>query len=293
MSQERSGTTAAELVVAVAGELRRAGIATPRADARWLVRHALGWTAADLSLSGPLPLRPTQVTAVEALARRRAAREPLQLVLGGTEFRGHRLALRAGVFVPRPETELLVEHVLERLPARGTVVEPCTGSGAVACAIGVERPTTRIVATDRHPDAVVLATLNAARLGATVDVRHGDLLEPVPVQLRGAVDVLVANPPYLAADEASDLPAEVARWDPVDALVAGPTGHEVSDRLLDAAPLWLAPGGSLLLELDERRVDEAGERASAAGLTDVETRFDLADRPRFLVARRPLERRAR
>jgi release factor glutamine methyltransferase len=271
----------------VAHALRSAGIATPRADARWLVRHALARTATDLALSGSLPLGATQVSDIRRLAQRRAAREPLQLVLGGTEFRGHRLALRAGVFVPRPETELLVEHALEQLPAGGTVVEPCTGSGAVACAIGVERPGTRIVATDRDPGAVALATHNAAALGAIVDVRLGDLLEPVPIELRGAVDVLVANPPYLRADELGDVPAEVARWDPVDALVAGPTGHEASDRLLGAAPRWLAPGGSLLLELDERRVEEAGTRACAAGLTEVETRFDLADRPRFLVARRP------
>lgn len=277
--------TPSELIAAVARALDAAGVATPRADARWLVRHALEWTAADLALAGSRAMAATQTAAVWRLARRRAAREPLQLVLGGTDFRGHAIAVRPGVFVPRPETELLVEHAIERLPAGGTVVEPCTGSGAVACAIGVERPTTRIIATDRDADAVALARHNAAQLGAAIDVRRGDLLEPVPDALRGAVDVLVVNPPYLATSEVAELPAEVAEWDPVDALVAGPTGHEVSDLLLAAASRWLVAGGSLVLELDERRVDAAADRAVGCGLVDVESRRDLAGRPRFLLAR--------
>lgn len=280
-------TTAGALMRAVADMLDRAGVATPGADARWLVLHALAWTAADLALSGTRTLTETQVAAVGRLAQRRAAREPLQLVLGSTEFRGHPLTLRPGVFVPRPETELLVEYALALLPTDGTVVEPCTGSGAVACALGVERPTARVIATDRDPAAVELATHNATALGAEIDVRRGDLLDPVPGALRGAVDVLVSNPPYLAADEVAELPAEVAHWDPVAALVAGPTGHEVSDRLLTAAHHWLAPGGALLLELDERRVAAAATRARSGGLSNVRVRSDLTDRPRFLVAHHP------
>ncbi|MBW3605249.1 MAG: peptide chain release factor N(5)-glutamine methyltransferase [Actinobacteria bacterium] len=282
-----AATTAAALVDEVTLQLERAGVATPRADARWLVRHTLGWSAAELTLGASRPLSDAAVVAVRARSQRRAAREPLQLVLGGTEFRGHPLRLWTGVFVPRPETELLVEHALAHLPTGGTVVEPCTGSGAVACAVGVERPDCRIIATDRDPAAVDLATRNAAELGATVDVRRGDLLDPVPAMLRGAVDVLVANPPYLAADEVADLPDEVAAWDPVGALVAGPSGHEISDRLIAEARRWLRPGGSLLLELDGRRVADAAERARSAGLDDVRHRHDLAGRPRFLVARQP------
>lgn len=287
MSLRHAATTAAALVDEVMLQLERAGVATPRADARWLVRHALGWSAAELTLAGSLPLSEAAATAVRALSLRRAAREPLQLVLGGTEFRGHPLRLRTGVFVPRPETELLVEHALAHLPTGGTVVEPCTGSGAVACALAVERPDSRIIATDHDPTAVELAARNAAELGVTVDVRRGDLLDPVPDTLRGGIDVLVANPPYLAADEVADLPEEVAAWDPVDALVAGPSGHEISDRLITEARRWLTPAGSLLLELDERRVADAVGRAQSAGLDDVRVRHDLAGRLRFLVARQP------
>ena len=279
--------TAAELLRDVAARLDGAGLPSPQADARWLVRHALDWSAAQLTVGMHRPLASDRIAAVDRLAARRAAHEPLQLVLGGTEFRGHHLDLRPGVFIPRPETELLVELVLDRLPADGVVVEPCTGSGAIACAIAVERPGPPVVATDRDPAAVALAAHNAARLGAAVDVRQGMLLAPVPRYLRGRTAVLVSNPPYLADDEVADLPQDVARWDPVAALVAGATGHEVSDALIAAAVEWLAPGGWLALELDERRVDEAAARARAVGLTAASAVADLAGRPRFVLARRP------
>jgi release factor glutamine methyltransferase len=192
--------TIAELLEALTQRFARTGIAAARSDARWLVRHALGLSAAQLTLAASRPLTEAEVAAIRPLADRRAAREPLQLVLGGTNFRGHPLALRPGVFVPRPETELLVDLVLDGLPRGATVVEPCTGSGAVACAIAVERPDVTVLATDVDGLAVEVATANAVALQARVDVRTGWLLDPVPVTLCGRIAVLVANPPYLAED---------------------------------------------------------------------------------------------
>lgn len=279
--------TVATTLEAIAARLAGAGIDTARAEARWLLRHVLGWSAADLVRRSVDVLSADQVAALDRLVERRVAREPLQLVLGGTGFRGHDLLLRSGVFVPRPETELLVELALELLPAGALVVEPCTGSGAVACAIAVERPDTRVIATDVADAAVTLAADNAARLGADVDVRRGDLVAPVPDVHRGRVDLLICNPPYLADAEVAHLPQEVADWDPAAALVAGSTGHEVSDRLIALAATWLRPGGWLLLELDERRVGQVADRASAAGLTDVDAIGDLTGRARFVRARRP------
>jgi release factor glutamine methyltransferase len=279
--------TAAQLLTELAGRFADAGIASPRADARWLMRHALRWSAADLTLSADRPLTDAQVEAVALLADRRLRREPLQLVLGGTSFRGHPLKLRPGVFIPRPETELVVDLVLAVAPAGGVVVETCVGSGAIACAIAVERPDLRVMAIDSDPAAVDLTVENAADLGAKIDVRRGELLDPVPPALRGRVDVVVANPPYLAADEVADLEPEVGDWDPRAALVAGPTGHEVSDALIASAPRYLAPGGSLVLELDERRVSETAIRARTAGLVSVETHSDLTGRLRFVSACRP------
>jgi len=279
--------TAAELLDHLTTRFARAGIGSPRTDARWLLQHVLGWSAADLALSGNRTLSAGQVRAVQALADRRTAREPLQLVLGGTSFRGHELTLRAGVFIPRPETELLVDLVLAALPAGGRVVETCCGSGAIACAVAVERADAHVTAIDRDRAAVDLTAANAAALGARVAVLQGELLDPVPPALRGDVDVVVANPPYLATGEVATLEPEVRDWDPPTALVAGPTGHEVSDALIACAPPYLTPGGALLLELEERRVPEAAARAERAGFDPVRIHEDLTGRPRFVSARRP------
>jgi release factor glutamine methyltransferase len=283
-SEPAAGRTVAGLLEEIAARFADAGIASPRAEARWLLRHVLGRSSAQLVQGAADVPDADQVAELEHLAGRRATREPLQLVLGATAFRGHELTVRPGVFVPRPETELLVEHGLERLPTGAVVVEPCTGSGAVACAIAAERPDAQVIATDIDADAVALAAHNAARLGVTVEVWQGDLLDPVPRPLRGRVDLLVCNPPYIAADEVADLPPEVAVWDPAAALVAGPTGHEVSDRLITLAVPWLRSGGRLLLELDERRVVQAADRALAAGLRDADALVDLTGRVRYLTA---------
>lgn len=247
--------------------LRAAGVPTPEVDARLLARHAGG----DAAL-------------LERLVARRAAREPLQLIVGAVGFRYLEIAVEPGVFIPRPETEVLAGAALERLPAGGVAVEPCTGSGAVACAVAQEGRPARVVATDCDPRAVALARRNAAAF-PVVEVVLGDLLEPVEASLRGRVDVLVANPPYLAAGEVDGLEPEVAVHDPHVALVAGPTGHEVCDALVDAAPGWLARGGWLLLEVDPSRAAATAARCGAVGLAAVAVLPDLTGRDRVVVAR--------
>lgn len=250
--------------------LRAAGVPTPEVDARLLAAHAQGDGA---RLAG--------------LARRRAAREPLQLIVGTVGFRHLDLDVRPGVFIPRPETETLAGEAIGRVPRGGVVVEPCTGTGAVACAVATESAAGQVVATDISPAAVELARANADRCGAAVTVLEGDLLKPVHPALRGGVDVLVSNPPYLAESELAATEQEVRRWDPPAALVAGPTGHEASDRLIAAAGEWLAPGGWLLLEVDETRAAEAARRCRSAGLVQAGVVRDLAGRDRVVAARLP------
>jgi release factor glutamine methyltransferase len=279
--------TAAQVLSELTQRFFHAGIASPRVDARWLLRSALGWSAADLTLWADRRLSDEQLDAVALLAGRRARREPLQLVIGETSFRGHRLSVRSGVFIPRPETELLVDLVLAAVPPGGVVVETCSGSGAIACAVAAERPDVHVMAIDADAAAAALTADNAVDLGVVVDVRQGDLLEPVPPALHGRVDVVVANPPYLTADDVTDLEPEVREWDPRAALVAGATGHEVSDALIASAPRYLAAGGWLLLELDERRVVATAVRAEEAGFVAVQTSADLTGRTRFVSARRP------
>ena len=267
-------------------ELAAAGVERPDVDAGLLLAHVLGLSRAQLVTCAATPVAPGAERTLVALAARRSAREPLQLLLGRAAFRRLVVAVRPGVFVPRPETEVLVDTVLERLPVGGIVVEPCTGSGAVAISVAAEACPDRVVATDRDPHAVALAAENATRAEVAVTVVRGDLLDPVDRGLRGRVDVLVSNPPYLAEPEWETVPPEV-RHDPRAALVAGPTGFEVTDRLLDLARRWLAPGGWVALETDERRAARTAEQAVARGLVQPEVRRDLTGRDRVVLARRP------
>lgn len=278
--------SAAAVVRAAAERLAAAGVPTPGVDAELLVRHVTGWSRAVLLVRGADPFPASAVDRLEAFVTRRVAREPLQHLVGFVGFRHLDLLVRPGVFVPRPETEVLAGEAIARTPRGGVVVEPCTGTGAVACAVAAERVGVAVVATDVSPAAVALARENAARTGGDVTVLEGDLLAPVDPGLRGAVDVLVCNPPYLAAAEAGALEPEV-RADPLAALVAGPTGHEVTDRLLAEAPGWLRPGGWLLLETDTSRAAETAERARRQGCADVAVVPDLTGRDRIVIARHP------
>jgi len=280
--------TVAELLAQVRETLAAAGVPTPEVDAALLVRHALNLSATRLVTAAAEPLPPNGwSTRLAPLVARRAAREPLQLLLGSLGFRHLDLEVRPGVFLPRPETEVLAGEALARLPAGGLALEPCTGTGAVACALADEGDGVRVVATDRSPAAVALARDNAARLHLDVTVLLGDLLAPVPGELRGTADVLVANPPYLAERELADLEPEVRDHDPVAALVSGPTGLELVARLLDEGPAWLRPAGWLLLEVDTSRSGATAALARAAGLIEVAIARDLTGVDRVVLARRP------
>jgi release factor glutamine methyltransferase len=278
-------TQAREAVAKLAQQLEGAGVPNPQVDAELLARHVLSWSRAELLIRGGEPLAPSVAAALTALGSRRAAREPLQLIVGSVGFRHLDLLVRPGVFIPRPETELLAGEVIARVPPGGVVVEPCTGTGAVACAIATEASPRLVVATDCSRAAVALARENAARTGAcTVQIRHGNLLDPVPAELRGAVDVLVSNPPYLTPAELAAAEPEVRGWDPSEALISGPGGTEVTTCLITAASQWLRPGGWLLLEVDPSRATAIANLARTAGLHDVAVLPDLAGRDRIVAA---------
>lgn len=279
--------TVGQAVARLCRRLARAGVPTPEVDAEWLARHATGWSRATLLARQREPLAAEVGERLERLGERRAGREPLQLILGSVGFRYLDLLVRPGVFIPRPETETLAGEAIARLPDGGVAVEPCTGAGAVACALAQEAAASVIVATDASDAAVGLARENAARNGVDVAVRCGDLLAPVDRELAGAVDVLVANPPYVADHELAATEPEVRDWDPSEALVAGSTGHEIVDRLIAAAPGWLRPGGWLLVEVDERRAPETARRCTTAGLEESMVVCDLSGRARVVLARQP------
>ncbi len=288
-----------DLIRIHARTLAAAGITTPEADAFRLARHALGLSPATLRTAGTAGVAPERLERLGRLVARRSLRVPLQHLTGETGFRSLILASGPGVFVPRPETEVLAGAAIELADAavvsfgRAIVVEPCTGSGAVALSVAHEVAGARVTAADLDLAAVALARRNLARLraapglapGSSCDVLVGDLLEPFPGELRGQVDVIVANPPYLTSGEIAGCPPEVRDHDPHLALVAGSDGQALSDRLLATAPDWLRVGGTLLLEVAETRAAEVAARAFRAGYDDVAVTHDLAGRPRFVAAR--------
>ena len=274
----------AEVVRRGAGYLERHGVEAPGVNAEALMMRVL-----DVDRAG-LYAREEGLGSAEARAYGRAlclrcTGTPLQHLTGEQGFRHLVLTVRPGVFVPRPETEVLVDVALELLEGIETpyVVDLCTGSGAVALAIADERPGTRVMATDRSEAAVDLARENAEQLRLAVDVRAGDLFEPVPGAFLGEVDLVVANPPYLSVEKADDLPPEV-RADPPEALFGG---LEVTRRLITESVAWLRPGGALAVECDEGAAAAVAAAARDAGFEEVFVRRDLNGRDRVVGPRRP------
>ncbi|WP_024285209.1 putative protein N(5)-glutamine methyltransferase [Cellulomonas sp. KRMCY2] len=207
---------------------------------------------------------------------RRVAGEPLEQVLGWAEFCGLRVAVDPGVFVPRRRTELMAHEAIALL--RGAVgpvpvvVDLCCGSGAVGAAVAAAVGRIELYATDIDPAAVRCARRNLAAAGAVVV--EGDLDDPLPAALRGRVDVLVANVPYVPTGAIATLPPEARLHEPRVALDGGPDGLDVLRRVATLAPGWLAPGGHLLVETSERQASLAVEAFARSGLVPRVVRSD-------------------
>lgn len=258
-------------------------------DARRIVEEASGRGGADLTLH--LDDRATAITHHRwaTMVERRLRGEPLQYVLGRWGFRTLDLMVDRRVLIPRPETEIVVEVALAEADRIGatTAADLGTGSGAIALSLAAERPKLHVWATDQSADSLAVARANLAgigRAGTRVRIVRGDWFDALPADLRGALDLVVSNPPYVGAVE--PLPVEVRDWEPVEALVPGPTGLEAIERIVAAAPFWLSDTGVLVLEIGETQAKAATELAHRAGFIEVTVRRDLAERDRVLVATR-------
>jgi release factor glutamine methyltransferase len=280
------------------------GISQPRLEAEILLAHALGTERIGLYLAYEREVEAGARARFREWVQRRADGEPTRYLVGGCEFMSLAFKVGSGCLIPRPETELVVEEVMARCgKTRGrapaaedasagaavAVVDLCTGCGCVAVSVAVHVPESVVVATDLSSAALEMGRANAVAhgVGDRVTFLEGDLYDALGAAGALPVDFLVANPPYVAEAEWETLQPEIRNHEPREALVAGPEGTEVIERIVQGAPAHLAPGGTLLVEIGAGQGPAVQNMAAGVcGLVDVEIRKDYAGHDRMLVARR-------
>jgi len=292
------------------------GIAQPRLEAEILLAHALGTERIGLYLAYEREVETNVRARFRKWVQRRAEGEPTRYLVGGCEFMSLAFKVGPGCLIPRAETELVVEEVMARCgKTRGrapaaegasagpvvrdslyyragaavAVIDLCTGCGCVAVSVAVHMPESNVVATDLSAPALAMARANAAAHGVAnrVAFLEGDLYEALEAAGAAPADFLLANPPYVAEAEWETLQPEIRNHEPREALVAGPEGTEVIERIVRGAPAHLKPGGTLLVEIGASQGPAVRDLAAGVrGLVDVEIRKDYAGHDRMLVARR-------
>lgn len=259
-----------------------AHVASPEVDARLIAAHLLGVPATQLILAEPTPEFEADYA---ALIARRVEREPLQHILGTAAFGVHDLKVGPGVFIPRPETEVLAEWAVGQAPT-GTVVDFGTGSGALAIYIAERARPELVIGVEKSPVAIAAAHENAAA-HSNVRIIEGDMTDPnLLSELTGTVDLIVANPPYVpfVPEESGELEPEVYR-DPLDAVFSGADGMDAIRGLIPVAARLLAPGGKLGIEHDDTTAALTRELVEADGsFEDIRNMPDLTGRDRFVTA---------
>jgi release factor glutamine methyltransferase len=263
------------------------GIESARLNAELLVGHALGLKRMQLYLQFERPLSEPELEKIRPLVRRRGQHEPVQYILGETEFFGLKLKVDRRALIPRPETEQLLELVTQRLAAPPVqVLDLGTGGGAIALAAAKHYPDASVTAVDLSEEALALARENAAALdlAGRVTFLRSNWFEQLSADAR--FDLIVANPPYLTAAETAAAAPEVRAFEPVQALTAaGPEGLADLQVIIAAAPKFLAPGGLLALETGIGQHAALLRLAQESGFTAVESRQDLTKRDRFVLAK--------
>lgn len=283
-----------ELVRLAADRLAACGVENGRLEAEYLLAHLLGLNRLELYLQYDRPLGEEEVSAYRQSLRRRLRGEPLQYIIGETQFRELRLKVDRRVLIPRPETEVLVARVLDWAVSAGaaangalSAVDLGTGSGAIALSLLREGPFTRVVATDICSEALALAAENAEAVDLTagLELRCGSLWSVFSAGEQ--FDVVVSNPPYVAESDGAALPPEVREWEPALALYAGADGLAVLDQVIAGAARHLRSGGLLALEVGENQAGSVARRLGARpGFGKVSIRRDLAGKDRIVLAER-------
>ena len=271
-----------QVIDAAEAALADAGVGSPRADAELLAAHAAGTDRGRLAFTDT---GPDFQERYDGLVAQRAKRIPLQHLIGTAAFGPVTVHVGPGVFVPRPETETMLEWALaQRLSDHPVIIDLCTGSAALALALSRQWPDARVIAVDDSEDALRYARRNTA--GTRVELIQADVTAAgLLAELDGRVDLIVANPPYIP--DGAELEPEVAEHDPPHALFGGPDGMAVINSIVELAARLLRDGGRCAVEHDDTTSAATVQAFTRSGqFADVTARSDLAGRPRFVTARR-------
>jgi len=273
--------TVGEVLRRSTDHLAEKGSETPRLDAELLLAHVLGVARIDLYLDLERPLAASELDAARALVSRRAAREPLQYVIGEWGFRRLTLRVDCRALIPRPETETVVERCLALLAGREAprVLDVGTGSGAIALAIADEHPGARVSGIDVSGDALALARENAVQTGLDIELLERDVFQGLP---EGPWELVVSNPPYVDPGDRATLEPEVRDWEPDTALF----GRDVTATVAAAAVDQDVDGGALVLEVGDGQAQATAALLASLGYAEVRTTPDLAGRDRVVEGRR-------
>ena len=262
--------------------LKQAGVPDPAPDAGWLLGHVLNRPALEARLDMDSTLSPEQEALLRDLTQKRQARIPLQYLLRTQSFLGRSFSVDERALIPRPETELLAELAVSALGSSGRALDLCCGTGCLAITMALERPSCDIWASDLSPAALSLARENAARLGACVTFRQGDLFAPLQDE---TFDLIVSNPPYIPSAECPTLQEEVLH-EPVMALDGGTDGLDFYRRIAREAPMHLTRGGRIMLELGDGEAEAVSALLADAGFEELVVHPDLQGLPRMLSGKK-------
>ena len=277
--------TVLEIIKRTTGFFEQRGVESARLNAELLIGHALGLKRMQLYLQFERPLTEAELEKIRPFVKRRGAREPLQYIMGETEFSGLKLKVDRRALIPRPETERLIELVVEKMPAPlATVLDLGTGSGAIALALAKAWPEAAVTAVDKSAEALALAGENAVACGLEGRVKfiQSDWFAAIPAEAR--FRLIIANPPYLSDEETAATATEAKDFEPRAALSAGPDGAADLNRIIKAANAYLSDGGLLACETGIAQHAALAALATAQGYARVESLRDLTGRDRYLLA---------
>ncbi|MCF7804308.1 MAG: peptide chain release factor N(5)-glutamine methyltransferase [Candidatus Marinimicrobia bacterium] len=268
--------------------LKEKGFPAPRSDVEWLLIHVLDCERVELYTDFEKPLQPGELSEFKALLKRRLSHEPVQYITGETEFMGYPFAVNESVLIPRPETEILVEHAVDWLRERESsgsrVLDIGTGSGCIAVSLGKLVPGIEVTALDNSLEALDVARSNAERNGVAehIEFREQNILQTAPPD---KYDLIISNPPYVANNEIEGLQEDIRKYEPENALVAGEEGLTFYQYFAKYAHQWITDGGRFMLEIGGTHQSEAiRELFANDGWSDISIIKDYNEQDRIVIA---------